>query len=174
MFGFGKKRVTHKEMADGLYNFVAGITCQMTDQALGSKAMPFKNVDKTHFSHEWMILMFWIIHRMHCGCDDKHLMLSIHKNYFDHCGFKGVMFRDDKQAALDEWNLMLSRYGEYDAAFDPSAGGRQFLLGGTIAKNILEQHEVVLDDIVQFAVAIQVLLYMKEIKEICDKYKVSD
>lgn len=93
----------------------------------------------------------------------------IHKTYFEACGLM-----QNKERAIAEKALIISRLKEYDNAFQPSAGSEQFLLGGVIAKNILGQEKLMLDAMVSFQIATHVLLLMKEVKGICDKYKVVD
>lgn len=167
MFGLGKKQVTHQDLAEGLYNFAVDFTELMANRELGSATSPYKGIDKQQFMHEWLVVMFWAMHRVQCGCDKERLMGLVHKTYFEACGLMG-----NRDAAGAEKNLIISRFNEYDKAFNPSDGAQQCILGGVIAKNILSQEKAVLNAMTSFETVTHVLLLMKEIKGICDQYKV--
>jgi len=169
MFGFGKQKVTHLGLAEGFYKFAVEFTELIVNRELDTAGSPYAGIDKQHFMHEWLIIMFWIIHRAPCKCDKVRLMGLIHKTYFEACGLM-----QNKQASIAEQKLILSRYNEYDSVFNPVNGPQDSLLGGTIAKNILNQDEMVLDASVCFKTAIDIFLLMDEIKAVYNKYKVVD
>jgi len=169
MLKFGKQKVTHQDLAEALYNFAVDFTDLMANRDLGTAKLPYAGVDKQHFIHEWLIIMFWVIHRVPYECNKQHLMELILKTYFENCDLMR-----SKQTADTEQNLIIARFNEYDKAFNPSDGPRQFFLGGVVAKNILNQDKPVLAFTVSSTTATHVLLLMKEIKDICDKYKVVD
>lgn len=167
MFGFGKKKVTHQDLAEALYDFAVDFTELMANRELTNDRSPYKGIDRQHFMHEWLITMFWVMHRVPCECDKVRFMGLIHTIYFKTCGLMR-----SKETAVAEQNLIISRFNEYDEAFDPSASVEHLILGGVIAKNILNRDEFVLNAEVSFLIATDVLLLMKETKDIFDKYKV--
>ncbi|MBI4248480.1 MAG: hypothetical protein HY611_03170 [Elusimicrobia bacterium] len=167
MFGLGKKQVTLQELAEVLYDFAVEFTELMANRELVKEASPYKGGDRQHFMHEWLIMMFWVMHRIPCGCAKEPLMAAIFKTYF---AVNGIM--QSKVSAVAEQKLIMLRLTEYDKAFDPAAGGQQFFLGGLITKNLLNRETPVVNAMTSFETVTHVLLLMKEVKEICDKYKV--
>ena len=167
MFGLGKKQVTLQELAEGLYDFAVEFTELIANRELVKEGSPYKDVDRQHFMHEWLIMMFWVMHRIPCGCAKEPLMAAIFKTYFE---VNGIM--QNKASAVAEQQLIMSRLAEYDKAFNPADGSQQFILGGQIAKNLLNRETPVLNFMTLSETIIHVLLLMKEVKEICDKHKV--
>jgi len=141
----------------------------MAQKELATHTSPYASIDKQQLVHELLMTIFWIIHRVPAGCDKERLMGLIFKKHFETCGFM-----KNKESAIAERELITSRLEEYDNAFVPSSGAQQLLLGGTIARNILNQDKLVLDAAVQYARAIDVIFMMKTVKELYDKYKVID
>jgi hypothetical protein len=141
----------------------------MGQKELASHTSPYAGVDKQQLVHEWLVIMFWVIHRVPVGCDKERLMGLILKRYFEAAGLMR-----SKESATAERDLITSRLKEYDNAFVPSSGTQQLLLGGTIAKNFLNQDKPVLNAIVAFAGASDVITMMSVFIEVCKKHRVID
>lgn len=164
----GKQEASYKNLAQALYNFAVDFTQLMANHELCNPKSSYRGIDKRHFIREWLLIMFWVIHRTVINCNKERLMSSILSNYFQATGLMG-----DKTSAAEEKKFIIARFGEYDQSFNPADGTQQFLLGGTIAKNIMNKDTMVRDSLIQSETLTHVFLLMKEIKQICDKYVVT-
>ncbi len=169
MFGLGKQEASYEDLAEALYNFAVDFVQLMANHELRNAKSSFKEIDKQHFIHEWLLIIFWVIHRTPINCEKERLMNLIHLNYFRATGLI-----KDKVSAIKEQEFIIERFNEYDAAFNPADGTEQFLLGGTIAKNILNQDTIVMNALIQFEMTTHAFLMMREVKQICDKYLVAN
>lgn len=168
MFGFGKQKTTHDELGANLFDFAVDFSAQMAMRELSGPEADFAGVDKLAFIHEWMILMAWALHQAPAECDKGRLMQAFFKTWLSH--HDAIQSKADSD---NERKLLAARLTEYDAAFRPSTPDQR-LLGGTIAKNILGQETLCLDAGKQFKMATHALLLIKEVREICEKYQITD
>lgn len=166
MFGFGKKTVTHEDLAISLCNFAFDYAGVMVKHDTATSAA-YSAVRQDQLLHETVVMILWTIHRAATGCDKVRLMGLIHRHYFAATGYI-----DDKQASTDERELLVHRYKQYDAAFKPEDGIRQFMLGGTIAGNRLQQFTLNTDVVMQAKEASTALLLMNEVRDICGKNRI--
>jgi hypothetical protein len=167
MFGFGRNRVTYERGAEELYTCGVSLAKGLGQKGLKSETSPYAGISEGQLAHEWLIVMFWVIHRVPFGCDKERLMSLILKRHFEAAGLM-----QNKDAAIAERALIIARLEEYDKAFTPSGGSQQIFLGGTIAKNLLAQHEPILDALVAFDAVTAMYLMMTTAKAFGEKHKV--
>lgn len=164
-----KKKVTRDELAGMLYCFANKFSVDYVPHEMAKENSPFKSADKDVFIHERLILIFWIIDAFFSYKEQK-LMAAIHKKYF---ADKGIMKSpvDSKK----EETFIMGRYKDYYGAYNKDAGSEQHLLGGVIAKNILQQDKPIMNILTTSMVAMDVMLLVKQLKEsVFDKYEIVD
>jgi hypothetical protein len=139
----GKQKVSYEDLAEALYNFTVDFTQLMANHELCNPKSSYRGIDKQHFIREWLLMMFWVMHHTVINCNKERLMSSILLNYFQATGLM-----EDKTSAAEEKKFIIERFGEYDQSFNPADGTQQFLLGGTIAKNIMNKDAMVRDSLI--------------------------
>lgn len=164
MFGFGKTTLTHEHLANILCRTLDESTKAMVRNELEKSSTPFNEDDEFNFLNEWTIFMYWVILRLPFDCDKERLMEGIHMEYFNAYGYK-----TPKLEGIGR-KIIKTRYEEYESVFDSSKEG-QLLLCGTVAKNILERDEIVLDIIVQMTLANYFHIFSKTLLDMSNKFK---
>ena len=162
-----KEKVTEEQLADALYYFAKKFGIDFVDHELAKENSPFKGADKEIFTHERLIMIFWIIDKFFAD-KERILTASVHKKYFT-----DLDILNNQEEAKKEITFIMSRYKEYYDAYNEKAGAEQYLLGGVIAKNILQQDKPVMNFLITSQVAMDVMLLVKQLKEsIFDKCEV--
>ena len=111
-------------------------------------------------------MIFWIIDKFFADKERK-LTAAVHKQYFSDLGIL-----NDREKAHEEISFIIRRYKEYYDAYNNEAGPEQYLLGGVIAKNILQQDKPTMNILITWQVAVEVMLLIKLLKEsIFDQYE---
>lgn len=174
MFG-KKKRVTIEELAQMLYYFARKFSVDYVSYEMNREESFFKNADRHIFEHERLMMIFWIIDRFFLeGTNGRYkIMAFIHRQYLIDLGVMNDLGEPiDKKRAGDELLLMDNRCREYNRVYD-NTKSEQSLLGGVIAKNILQQDKIVTNFLIMSEVAIDVALLIKQLKEsIFNKYEI--
>lgn len=162
-----KNQITEEQLAELLYYFAKKFGIDFVSHEIAQESSPFKKADKEIFAHERLIMIFWIIDKFFANKDRK-LIASVHKKYFADLGIL-----NNQEEAKNEIDFIMNRYKEYYDAYNEKAGAEQYILGGTIAKNILQEDKLVVNFLITSQVAMDVMLLVKQLKEsIFDQYEV--
>lgn len=164
-----KEKVSRDQLAGILYHFSKKFSADYVSHEISKEDSPFKEADEDVFTHERLIMIFWVIDKFFSDKERK-LMALIHKHYFVDSGLI-----NDKESAKEEMALIIRRYGEYHEAHNANAGVEQYLLGGVIARNILQKERSEMNLLITSEIAMDITLLIKEIKEsIFDKFEIID
>lgn len=166
-----KTKITFQEFIDFLYYFVLKFGKEAVDHELSKENSPFKDANRDVFIHERMILIFWMID-MIIASKEKKIIGALHEKYFQDKGLSNSLKNEETK---EELFFIMKRYKEYYNTWDSKVDGEQLVLGGTIAKNILQKDKLVIDAMVVYLTLMDFFLVMRKLKElIIDKYELDD
>jgi hypothetical protein len=166
-----KKKVSSKEMADGLWmfckKFTEGFYVELIPK-IEKVGIKLDKVQKERLSIEIFQLNLWIISK--ALADDKSTLNELHKIYIS--GLADLAgTEEEKNAFMKRAEKELTEvYKKYYDAWDDESGGNQTVLSGVMLEQLL--NEGILDMRLTFIVNLHVLGTMKEVLEFRNGFEI--
>lgn len=178
MFGFGKKKVTSQEMAEGLWMFCRKFsngTYQQIVPMLEEAGHTLTQDEQFEFSRQLIIVNLWVISK--ALPSDRTALDHLHQHYvMGHANFSQDPQEKQELVRMAKEEI-LSLYKEYHELWNSEDPTNQMLLASKMLQNMVGEEKLgkdALNAMILFPIQIHVLGTMKAVLDFRKGFEIRD